>query len=202
MARKATATPIPHHVVAVSGLRLTEVTTGALLAQHRVGNAVPESLQIGGVVRSDRLIQGFARNENHAARGVHQVFCNRRHTVGVTAATSALCILKFARESDQPGVRVGFDSCLIVAGVTSNTAGCGERMRRTEPVLPGCMALQTGVACSEAMLSGGTLLPGRQGHGKQEQRERQSARHTPATLAEPWICGVPIHLMHVVTTQC
>ena len=47
MASQTSTTTIPHNIVAMSGLRLAHVATGALLAQHRVRNAVPQGLQIG-----------------------------------------------------------------------------------------------------------------------------------------------------------
>ena len=101
MTGQAATTAIPHYVVTVLGLRLTDVATGTLFAQHRVRNAVPERLQIVSALWPGRSIEYLPRNLNHTARHMHQVCCYRRDSFGVAVAAGTRGVVQFARKSDQ-----------------------------------------------------------------------------------------------------
>lgn len=100
MTGEAATTAIPHYIVAVLGLRLSDVATGTLFAQHRIRNSVAESLQAGLVILFARLIEYLPCNLDETASGMHQAFIYRRHPVGVAVAAGALRIVKFTREGD------------------------------------------------------------------------------------------------------
>ena len=73
MAGQAATAAIPHYVVAVFGLCLSDMATGTLLAQHRVRNTVPERLKIDRFIRTGVFVEQLSSHSNDASSVMHQV---------------------------------------------------------------------------------------------------------------------------------
>jgi len=122
VACETATTTIPHQVVTVLGLHLTNVATGTLLAQHRVRNGVPEILQTMSLIWPRRFVQRLPCDLDHAVPRMHHVFCNRGNPVGMTTAAGALGVFEFTRKSDQAIVCIIFERCRIATGMAGYAA--------------------------------------------------------------------------------
>jgi hypothetical protein len=101
----------------------------------------------------------------------------------MAGAAGSFGIGKLARKSNQSVMRVGFQSCRVVAGMTSDATVRGKGMRRAETLLLCLMALQAGAACCLAIVGADTRAADQDRYGK--KTERESVQHVAATLARP-----------------
>ena len=145
---KATAAPVTRHVDCMLTFRLSQMAACALLAQHRVRNAVAQRLEIRAITRVRSIVENGARSVNDSAAGLHQVSRNTRYTIGMAAATGTFCRCQVAWERDHSLVRESLCRYLRVASMTGDTVLGRESVGRIETALLRGVALQAAVgAC-------------------------------------------------------
>ena len=145
-------TTIPHYVVTVLSLRLTNVATGTLLTQHRVRNAVPEILQTVSLIWPNRFAERLPCYLDHAVRGMHHAFCNRGNPVGMATAAGALGVCEFTGKCNQAVVRITFNRCRVVTGMAGDATTWRKRMGSAKAILLIGMTLHAGAADRRTLL--------------------------------------------------
>ena len=137
MAGQAAAAAAAGDVDGMRGLRLSEVATRTLFAQHRVGDGVPERLQVLRMFGTGMAVDDRARRVHHAARRVHEAGGDGRDAIGVAVTADLLRVVEIPRECDQARVRRRFIRLRVVAGMTKRAAARRKRVAGTEagPVL-------------------------------------------------------------------
>jgi len=135
MAGQTATAAIPHYVVTVFGLCLSDMATGTLLAQHRVRNTVSERLKVDRFLRTGVFVEQLSSNPNDASSVMHQVIRDRSNPVVVTVSTATLRIGQIAGKSKQPIVCAVFCGCFVIPGMAANAIICCKSMCRAESVL-------------------------------------------------------------------
>lgn len=144
VASQAAAASISHYVELVSRLRLPKVAAGTLLAQHRIGNAVPQRLEVDGVIGTGGAIDQLPRHPYDACSRVHQALGDRSDVLGVAIAAGALRIREVAWKSDQIDVRTFLGCDLVIAVMADNTVVWRKSVRLAEAIKTCCVAVQAG----------------------------------------------------------
>jgi hypothetical protein len=169
MAGQAAAAAIPHYVVTVLGLRLSDMATRALLAQHRVRNTVPERLQVDRFIRTGVIVEQLSSDPNDASSVMHQVIRNGSNPVVMTVSTATLCIGQFAGKTKQSIVRAVLCGCRVIPGMAANAIICCKSMCRAKPVLFVRMAKQASAFCWFLSLGARRKLQGHRDYCKQTE---------------------------------
>ena len=120
VAGQAKATTVAHRVKFMRGLFLTQVTARTELAQHGIGRAMTQRLQVGTCFVTDTSVDNFPRHANHAATCVHQAVAYRQNLVGVASAAGALRIVQQPGKPGHPGMRVPLCGGRAVAAVADD----------------------------------------------------------------------------------
>lgn len=102
---EATTTPVVRHVECVASLRLAEMAARTLFAEHRVGNAVSQRLEICRIARARCIVENGARLVDDSMAGLHQVAHDARYAIRMTTAAGAVSFGEVTRECDQSRVR-------------------------------------------------------------------------------------------------
>ena len=146
VAGEAAAAAIEHDVVGVLGLRLAEMAARTELAQHRVGHAVTERLQVNRLGGAGRAVDKFAGDAHHAMSRVHDVaFANIAHCIGVTLAAGCRSVREVPGESHQAFMGGFLAGRAAVPDVTGCAVAGSECVFVVEPGLPRVMALQAAI---------------------------------------------------------
>lgn len=145
MAGQATAAAVPRDVDGMDRLRLPEVAACALFPQHRVGNRMPQRLQVLRVGRPRVAVDKLAGRVHHAARGVHQAGGYRRDAVGMTGAARFFRVVEISGKREQSGMR----ACLVgrrgIAGMAHGAIRDAEGVAGAESGHPGRVTVRAAV---------------------------------------------------------
>ena len=169
MAGQTATAAIPHYVVTVFGLCLSDMAIGTLLAQHRVRNAVPERLKVDRFIRTGVFVEQLSSHPNDASSVMHQIIRDRNNPVVMAVSTATLRIGQFAGEAKQPIVRAVLGGCSVVPGMAANAIICCKSMCRAEPVLFVRMTKQACAFCRLLSLGARHKLQGHRDYGKQTE---------------------------------
>ena len=169
MAGQTATAAIPHYVVTVFGLCLSDMATGTLLAQHRVSNTVPERLKIDRLIRTGVLVEQLSSHSDDASSVMHQIIGDGSNPVAMTVSAASLRIGQFARKSKQPIVRVVLCGCLVIPGMAANAIICCKSMCGAEPILFVRMTKQACAFCRLLSLGARHKLQAHRYYGKQTE---------------------------------
>jgi hypothetical protein len=169
MAGQTATAAIPHYVVTVFGLCLSDMATGTLLAQHRVRNTVPERLKSDRFIRTGVFVEQLSSHTNNASSVMHQIIRDGSNPVVMTVSAATLGIGQFARKSKQSIVRVVLCGCLVIPGMAASAISGRESMRRAEPFLFVRMTKQACAYCRLLSLGARHKLREHRYYGKQTE---------------------------------